>query len=128
MTKDAGQLVGELWRRIQARAWDRIGELLADDFVLEWPDSGVQIRGRDNFVDFNRAYPEGWSIEVLRIVSDGQTAVSEVHVPHPIVGPHFALSIFDATGGQIRHGREYWLPERHEEPSAERARWFEPMP
>lgn len=66
---DAGELVAELWRRIQARDWDRIGELLSDDFVLEWPNTRVRIRGRANFIEFNRAYPEGWSIEVLRIVS-----------------------------------------------------------
>jgi len=124
---DAGELVAELWRRIQAREWDRIGALLADDFVLEWPDVRVQIRGRANFIEFNRAYPEGWTIEVLRIVSDGSTAVSEVHVPHPTVGPHYALSFFEADKDQIRRGREYWLEEHYEEPSAERARWFEPI-
>ena len=124
---DAGELVTELWRRIQARDWDRVGELLADDFVLEWPNAQVRIRGRANFVEFNRAYPEGWSIEVLRIVSDGRTAVSEVHVPHPTVGPYFALSFFEVEQDRLKRGREYWLEERYEAPSAERARWFEPM-
>jgi hypothetical protein len=125
---DAGELVAELWGRTQAREWDRIGELLSDDFVLEWPDARVRIRGRANFIEFNRAYPEGWSIEILRIVSNGRTAVSEVHVPHPTVGPHFAISFFEADGGQLKRGREYWLEERYQEPSPGRARWFEPMP
>ena len=125
---NAGDLVAELWGRIQARDWDRIGELLADDFVLDWPNARVRIRGRTNFIEFNRAYPEGWAIEVLRIVSDGRTAVSEVHVPHPTVGPYYAVSFFEADGDKLQRGREYWLEERYEEPSAGRARWFEPMP
>ncbi len=125
---DAGQVVAELWRRIQARDWDRLAELLADDFVLEWPDVHLRIRGPANYVDFNRAYPEGWVIEVLRIVAEGHTAVSEVHVPHPTVGPHFAISFFQADGGRLSRGREYWLAEHSEAPSPERARWLEPMP
>jgi hypothetical protein len=121
------EVVAELWRRIQARKWDAVGELVAEDFVLDWPSERVRIRGRTNFVDFNRSYPEGWSIEVLRIVAEGNTAVSEVRVPHPTVGPHYALSFFEVEGGRIARGREYWVEERYEPPPPERARWFEPM-
>ena len=69
-------IVDQFWRRIQARDWDAVGELLADEFVLEWPNARVCIRGRTNFVEFNRSYPEGWSIEVLRIVAEGNTALT----------------------------------------------------
>jgi ketosteroid isomerase-like protein len=122
---EAGKVVAELWRRIQARDWEAVGELLADDFVLEWPHAQIRIRGRANFVDFNRSYPEGWSIEVLRIVSEGNTAVSEIRVPHPTVGPHFALSFFEVEDGRLLRAREYWVEERYEPPSPERARWLE---
>ena len=88
---ESSDIVAELWRRIQARDWDAVGELLAEDFVLEWPNTQSRLRGRANFVEFNRSYPEGWSIEVLRIVAEGSTAVSEVRVPHPTVGPYYAL-------------------------------------
>ncbi len=124
---NAAEVVAELWRRIQARDWDGVGELLAEDFVLEWPNTLIRIRGRANFVEFNRAYPEGWSIEVLRILADGSTAVSEVRVPHPTIGPYYALSFFDVADGRLTRGREYWVEERYEEPAADRARWFEPM-
>src|SRR5204863_9547649 len=100
---------------------------LTEDFVLEWPHEGVKIRGRDNFVGFNRSYPEDWSIEVLRIVAEGNAAVSEVRVPHPTVGPYYALSFFEVEGGRLTRGHEYWVEERYEEPTPERARWFEPM-
>ena len=124
---NAGEVVAELWRRIQARDWDAVGDLLAEDFVLEWPHDQVRIRGRSNFVEFNRSYPEGWSIEVLRIVAEGNRAVSEVRVPHPTVGPWFALSFFEVVDGRITRGREYWVAERSEEPAPDRARWFERM-
>ncbi|MGH3048726.1 MAG: nuclear transport factor 2 family protein, partial [Gaiellaceae bacterium] len=78
--------------------------------------------------EFNRSYPEGWSIEVLRIVAAGSTVVSEVHVPHPTVGPYFALSFFQVDeAARITSCREYWVKEAHEQPAAERAHWFERM-
>jgi ketosteroid isomerase-like protein len=119
------EVVAELWRRIQARDWDGVGELIAEDFVLEWPHDQVRIRGRANFVEFNRSYPEGWSIEVLRIVADDNVVVSEVRIPHPTVGPSYALSFFEVEAGRIIRGREYWVAERFEEPGPNRARWFE---
>jgi hypothetical protein len=125
MESDA--VVADLWRRIQARDWDGVGELVAEDFVLDWPNALLRIRGRENFVGFNRAYPEGWSIELLRVVGAGSTAVSEIRVPHPTVGPHYAVSFFEVEAGLIRSGREYWVEERYEEPTPDRARWFEPM-
>jgi len=71
-------------------------------FVLEWPNAQIRLRGRTNFVEFNRSYPEAWSIEVLRIVAEGNTAVSEVRVPHPTVGPYYAVSFLEVEGGRLR--------------------------
>jgi ketosteroid isomerase-like protein len=124
---EPAKVVERLWSRVQARDWVGVGELLAEDFVLEWPHDLVGLRGRANFVQFNRSYPEGWSIEVLRIVAQGNTVVSEVRVPHPTVGPYYALSFYEVDGGQIAACREYWVMEAYEEPVGERARWFEPM-
>jgi ketosteroid isomerase-like protein len=123
----ARDVVTELWARIQARDWEGVGALLADDLVIEWPNAGLRIRGRTSFVEFNRAYPEGWSIEVLRVVEERSTAVCEVHVPHPTVGPHYALSFYEVEDGLVTRGREYWVKELYEEPPLERARWFERM-
>ncbi len=124
---DAGGVVAELWRRIQARDWTGLTALLSDDFVLEWPSARLRIRGAANYVAFNREYPEGWSIEVLRIVTQGTVAVSEVRVPHPTVGPHYALSFFEVAGDKVIRGREYWIEELAEIPAPDRAAWFEEM-
>ena len=106
---EPSEVVVQLWSRIQARDWVGVGELLADDFVLEWPHDLVRIRGRANFVEFNRRYPEGWSIEVLRVVAEGSSVVSEVRVPHPTVGPYYALSFFEVDEDRITSTREYWV-------------------
>lgn len=118
-------MVVEFWGRIQARDWDGLGRLLSADFVVDWPDTRVRIRGRENFVEFNRSYPEGWTIEVLGIVAEGNTVVSEVRVPHTEQGIYYVLSILNVDGDRVVGGREYWLKEHEEELPAERARLFE---
>jgi ketosteroid isomerase-like protein len=121
------EVVVEFWDRIQARDWDGLGRLLSDDFVVEWPDARCRIRGPEKFVEFNRTYPEGWTIEVLGIVAEGNTVVSEVRVPHTEQGIYYVLSILNVEGDRLSGGREYWLEEHKRELSAERARFFEPM-
>jgi ketosteroid isomerase-like protein len=122
---DPKEIVAELWRRMEARDWDGVGDLVADDFVLDWPESRERIRGRDNFVELNRNYPEGWSIEVLQIVTEGDRVVSEVRVPHGELGLHYASSFFEVEGGRLARGREYWSRELDEEPPAWRSKWVE---
>jgi ketosteroid isomerase-like protein len=78
---EAREIVVEFWRRIEARDWDGLGLLLSEDFSVDWPDTRLRIRGRQNFVEFNRTYPEGWAIEVLAIIAAGDTVVSEVRGP-----------------------------------------------
>jgi limonene-1,2-epoxide hydrolase len=124
---EPSEVVAEFWRRIQARDWGGVSDLLAEEVVIEWPNALVQMRGRANVVDFNRSYPEGWSIEVRRIVAEGNTVASEVRVPHPTVGPHYVLAIYELDANRIVRGREYWSEERFEEPSGDRVRWFEPL-
>jgi SnoaL-like domain len=90
---DPKSTVAELWRRLQARDWDGRAELLAEDLVIEWPSTRQRIRGRDAYVAFNRAYAEGWSIEVITLVAEGATVVSEVRVPHAELGRFDVVSI-----------------------------------
>ena len=93
---------------MQARDWGGLGELLADDLVVEWPVSGERIVGRRNYVTVNAEYPEGWSIKVLRIVADGDQVVSEVEVPHEEMGVHRVASFWTVREGKVVGGREYW--------------------
>jgi ketosteroid isomerase-like protein len=105
---DATTTVRALWDRMQARDWMGLRELLADGLVVEWPVSGERIVGPDNYVTINAEYPQGWSISVLRIVGDGETAVSEVEVPHETMGVHRAASFWTVRDGLVTQAREYW--------------------
>ena len=113
-----------LWELFQARRWDDAGELLHDDFVAKWPHSGERIRGRENFIAVNRNYPEGWAIQVLRIVASGEDVVSEVSVLHG-GSTFYAASFFEMRDGKILRATEYWVEGDSEDPPQWRASWVE---
>ncbi len=56
--------------------------VLAEDFVLDWPQSRERIRGAENFAGFNAAYPARgpWAFTINRIVAAANEAVSDVSI------------------------------------------------
>ncbi len=124
--RDAAGVVRRFWELVEARDWDGAGDLLAEDFVAEWPHSLERFRGRDAYISMNRAYPEGWRIEVQRVVADGDVVACEVRVPMGEQVSHLA-AFYEVRDGLIRWGTEYWV-DRGEQPPPEWRRAFsEPM-
>jgi ketosteroid isomerase-like protein len=113
---ESSAVIEELWRRIQARDWAGAGELVAPGAVVEWPATKERITGRDNYIAVNSQYPEGWQINVLRIVADGDQVVSEVEVPHAELGVFRVASFWTVTGGQVAGGTEYWITVGGDQP------------
>lgn len=93
---------------MEARDWAGVAALMAEDAVVEWPVSAERIVGRKNYLAVNSEYPEGWSIRLLRVVADGEQAVSEVEVPQEGVGLFRVVSFWTVRDGRITSGREYW--------------------
>ena len=120
----SAEIVRRLWERMEARDWEGVAEQLHSDVVVDWPNTAERMRGRGNYLAVQREYPEGWHIEVLRIVDGGDTVVSEVRVDHD--GQRFfAVSVFELADGRISHAVEYWS-EGELAPAPEwRARWTE---
>jgi ketosteroid isomerase-like protein len=110
------EVVSRFWDRIEARDWDSVGRLLADDVEFEWPHSLERFRGRDAVVGMNRAYPEGWSIEVLRIMDAGEVVASEVRVPFRDESVFLVASFFEVRDRMIRRAVEYWVEAGGEDP------------
>jgi ketosteroid isomerase-like protein len=123
---DASEVVRRVWELFQARRWDEALELFAPDFVAEWPHSRERFRGRDAFVAMQRAYPEGWSIEVVGVVAEGDRAASLVRVTQEGEVFH-AATFFDVRDGRLARAVELWVTEGAEAPPAWRARFSEPL-
>lgn len=124
MIDDTAALVDRFWRLMAGNDFHAVGVLLADDFSLEWPQSGERIRGRDRFAGMNAEYPAlgRWTFAVQRIVGSPTQAVSEVLVSDGVQHGR-AISFFEFDGGLIRRIVEFW-PEPFAA-RADRAHWVE---
>ena len=120
-------VVTDFWAAIAERDWARMATLLAPDAVVEWPATGERILGRENVVAVNAEYPEGWAIQVLRIIEAGDLVISEIEVPHESMGVFRAVSLWTVEGDIITFGREYWIEVGGEEAPAWRAPYTQPL-
>ncbi len=76
-------VVKRFWAAMGANDFRAAGDCLHDDYVLDWPQSGERIRGRENFVAVNANYPAAgpWRVTVERLVADENGVASEVVSP-----------------------------------------------
>ncbi|HMC07643.1 MAG TPA: nuclear transport factor 2 family protein [Solirubrobacterales bacterium] len=120
--------VERVWQAFDAREFERASEELHEDFVCEWPHSGERIRGRDAYIAVNRGHPDPWvSIEILRLLAEGEVVVSEVRLPVEGAEPHYALSFWEFRDGRAARLTEYWVQENSQEPYEYRAGISEPL-
>lgn len=124
MSDENRRLIERFWETMRANDFRAVGDLLHDQYVLEWPQSGERIRGRENFALVNERYPAAgrWAFKLLRIVADERAGASEVVVTDGARVDR-AVTFFEMREGRIWRMVEYW-PEAF--PAAEwRAQWVE---
>jgi len=94
-----------------------------DDYVMEMPQSGEHIRGRENMRRFHEAYPNTPSIRLRRVlVRDGLWVVEGVNDYGGGQAIDFAM-ILELKDGRIWRDRRYYA-EPFEAPEW-RAQWVE---
>jgi len=120
------QIIENFWANMATNDFYTSAQLLHDDFILEWPQSGERIRGRDNFAAINTNFPaEGkWQFTINHIVAEGELIVTDVTVTD---GKRIdrALTFSTIRDGKIWKQVEFW-PEPFEAP-VWRAQWIEKM-
>ncbi|MFM0040984.1 nuclear transport factor 2 family protein [Paraburkholderia sediminicola] len=112
----ASHVVQEFWRLMATNNFHAVAAVLAQDFVLEWPQSKERIRGAANFAQLNTEYPaQGpWVFTINRIVGSGKEAVSDVSVTDGVQHAR-AISFFTVEHGKITRMVEFW-PDPYEAP------------
>jgi ketosteroid isomerase-like protein len=125
-TRSAQETVEQFWALMRSNDFFSVGALLADDYVLEWPQSNERIRGRENFGRMNHDYPAHglWTFTLNALVAAGDQVVTDVNVSDGAVHAR-VLSFFTVRAGQITFVREFW-PEPFDAP-ANRAHLVERM-
>jgi hypothetical protein len=122
MVENAVALVEDFWDRMMTNDFRSVGPVLADDFVLDWPQSNERIRGRDNFTAMNEEYPAHgrWQFTVNKIVGNDLEAVSDVTVTDGVQYAR-AISFFNCRQDRQDSGilaepfspedRKHWLKD-----------------
>ena len=123
---DSKKKLENFWATMETNDFYAAAQLLHDEYVLEWPQSGERIRGRDNFAAINTVYPaEGkWHFTINQIVAEDDSVVTDVTVTD---GKRLDRVITFSTirDGKIWKQIEFW-PEPFEAPTW-RSQWVEMM-
>ena len=123
---DSKQILEHFWETMKTNDFYAVAALLHDDYILEWPQSGERIRGRDNFAAINTYYPaEGkWQFTINQILADGDLVATDVTVTDGLRTDR-AITFSTIRDGKIYKQVEFW-PEPFEAP-AWRSNWVEKM-
>jgi SnoaL-like domain len=100
-------------------------ELRHEDYVMEMPQSGERIRGRENMREFQKAYPTPPTIRLRRVVVRDGLWVAEGVNDYGEGRVFTVVVIFELRDGKIRRDTRYYA-EPFEAPEW-RAQWVERM-
>ncbi|MEV8451446.1 nuclear transport factor 2 family protein [Streptomyces sp. NPDC052095] len=80
-TADLRAAVQTYWSAAEARDWDALAATLADDVLYEVPQTREYVRGKERYLRFSRACPEGRRVRVESVVTDagGRRAAVRTH-------------------------------------------------
>ena len=100
-------------------------ELRHPDYVMEMPQSGERIRGRDNMRAFQEAYPNPPTITPRRVVGSGEVWVIEGRSDYGGGQIYHVAMIVEFRDGKIWRDTRYYA-EPFQAPDW-RAQWVERM-
>jgi ketosteroid isomerase-like protein len=126
MTIAAVEVVREFWHLMATNDFRSVAAVLAQDFVLEWPQTNERIRGSERFSRMNHEYPAHgpWRFSINRLVGGESEAVSDVTVTDGVRTDR-AITFFTVADGKVTRIVEFW-PEPSA-PAPNRAHLTEPM-
>jgi ketosteroid isomerase-like protein len=101
------EVVKKYWSLMQSNDFQSVGQVLSDDFVLEWPQSGERIRGRENFGDNEVPSARSVAIHDKPAHYDDVRAVTDVSLTDGVQVAR-AISFFSIADGRIKKMIEFW--------------------
>jgi len=106
---NAHEVVAAYWAAAEARDWDTVADLVAEQVVYEAPQFRERVRGRTAYVRFNvEGFPGDWHLSVERIVGEGHHAASWLEFSD--AGDRYpGVCFFDLNEeGQIARITDFW--------------------
>jgi len=115
---------------ISSGDWDRLGDVLHEDAVFEYPQSGERFRGLANIRAQFENYPDlvpGTSelaevigddafaltptYTVIRVEGSGQRGTAVIRVRYPDGSYWWVLNLYELRDGRMSRSRSYFAPD-----------------
>lgn len=97
-------------------------EIYRQDAVLDYPQSGERIRGRENIQESRTVQPNRKRFAIRRIVGSGDLWITEYVLTYDDI-PSYVVSIMEFREGLVAHETQYFSD--HFDPSPLRAHLVE---
>ena len=117
------RLVERYFQALRSNDVNAMSAILHDDYVEEMPQSGEQIRGKQNWSEMMQAYPGLPTPSNERFQVFGDTGIGEVLLQYPNGEKYWSCSLFEFKDGKVYRTREYF-GQPFEAPQW-RAKWAE---
>ena len=117
----------EFWRLMATNDFHSVKTVLAQNFILEWPQSNEYEFAEEATGPMNAEYPATgrWQFRINRLVASAGAVVTQVSVTDGTQSAE-PISFFTVANGKITHLVEYW-PEPFPAPE-NRRHLTEPIP
>jgi hypothetical protein len=122
MDQDIRRLLDSHWAASDANDLETEHAIYREDAVLEYPQSGERIRGRQSIQSSRQAQTNKKRFAVCRIVGAGNLWVTEYVLTYD-ERPSYTVSIMEFVDGKVARETQYFGDPF--EPGPSRARWAE---
>ena len=113
------------WAASDANDFEAEHEIYREDAMLDYPQSGERIRGRQKIRLSRTAQPNQKRFSVRRIIGAGDFWVTEFVLSYD-GRPSYTVSIMEFLDGKVAHETQYFADPF--DPGASRAQWAERLP
>jgi hypothetical protein len=110
------------WKASDANDFDAEHQIYRADAVLEYPQSGERIRGRQNIQASRAAQPNNKRFTVRRVSGGGDLWISEIVLTYD-EEPYYVVSIMEFEAAEVVRETQYFGEAF--EPGPSRAQWVE---
>ena len=122
---DIGAALDRHWAASDANDFEAEHQIYRDDAVLDYPQSGERIVGRQNIQSSRAAQPNQKRFSVRRIIGAGNLWITEYVLTYDGV-PSYTVSIMEFVDGKVARETQYFGDPF--KPGLSRAQWVERIP
>jgi ketosteroid isomerase-like protein len=109
------ELIARFIRTLDERDWDAWTATMQPYVIFEIPQTRERIRGREDYLKFNREFPGDWHVRPKRIIADEEHGVVWFAWQVGDAAESDAMAFFVFRDGLISEVTDFW-PEPYDPP------------